>query len=123
MARSFKSLALATAEAAALKKGEDITVLHVAKKSPLTDYLLIVTATARPHLKALEDAVSMCAHELGFRTLHRSKPQSDSWCVLDFGGLIVHLMTAPAREFFQLEKLHEGAPSVHKKEKKAAIAK
>ena len=44
------------------------------------------------------------------RTSHRrSRPQSDLWRVLDFGGLIVHLMDAEARELYALERLHDGA--------------
>ncbi len=43
---------------------------------------------------------------------HRARPQSDAWRVLDFGGLMVHLMTEDARALYALERLHDGAKEV-----------
>ena len=110
MARHFRQLALAAARAAAEKKGEDVTVLHAGKRSPIADYLVIATALSRPHLEALEHEVEKAAKELRFRCLRRATPKSDFWRVLDFGGLLVHLMLAEPRAFYALEKLYDGAP-------------
>lgn len=112
MARAFKNFALALARAAEDKKGEDISVLSVGKSSPVADYLLIVTANSRPHLEALEDAVEKAALALKARCLRRSRPASDQWRVLDYGGLLVHLMTAQSRDFYGLEKLYHDSPKV-----------
>lgn len=112
MVRSFKTVAVAVARAAADKKGERVELLHVSRRSPVTDYMLLVTALSRPHLEALEAEVEEAAHGLRLKCLHRAKPKSDQWRVLDFGGLIVHLMSAEARAFYALEKLYNGAPNV-----------
>ncbi len=117
MARAFRSVALKLARAACDKKGEAIAVLNVAKTSPVTDYMLIVTANSRPHLEALEAEVEKSADALGLRCLRRSKPASDHWRVLDFGGLLVHLMTSDSREFYALEKLYHEAPRLKWEEK------
>lgn len=111
MAR-FKALSVALARAADGKKGEEVALLHVAKTSPVSDYLLIVTANSRPHLETLEWELAKAAKEFGCPALRSSKPRSDAWRVLDFGGLLAHLMTAEARTFYALERLHEGAPRV-----------
>jgi ribosome-associated protein len=110
MARAFKSVALALARAAAEKKGEEISVLNVGKSSPITDYLLIVTANSRPHLSALESEIEDAAHDLKLPLLRRNRPASDHWRVLDFGGVLVHLMTEQTREFYGLEKLYHESP-------------
>ncbi|MBI5630272.1 MAG: ribosome silencing factor [Elusimicrobia bacterium] len=112
MARAFKSVALAAARAAQDKKGEAVTLLHVSRESPITDYMLIVTALSRPHLQALEQAVEEALEALGAPCLHRAKPQSDQWRVLDFGGLLVHVMSQETREYYALEKLYHGSPQV-----------
>lgn len=109
MARAFKAVALACARAASEKKGEDIALLHAGRESPLADYILIVTALSRPHLESLEDEVDRAARELHAPCLHRARPKSDQWRVLDFGGLIVHVMTQEARAFYCLERLHPAA--------------
>ncbi|MBI4376010.1 MAG: ribosome silencing factor [Elusimicrobia bacterium] len=112
MARTFKSIAVAAARAAWDKKGEAIEILDVSSASPLADYLLIVTALSPAHLEALQHEIEKAAHVLGLRLLRRSQPRSDQWRVLDFGGLLVHLMSAQTREFYALEKLYHGAARV-----------
>jgi len=49
------------------------------------------------------------AHGLGLHCNHKSRPKSDHWRVLDFGSVIVHLMTEEARSFYSLERLNEHA--------------
>jgi len=117
MARAFKAVALRLARAAADTKGEDVSLLNVSKTSPVTDYMLIVTANSRPHLEALEREIDKEADAMGVDCLRRSKPASDHWRVLDFGGLLVHLMTADSREFYALEKLYHEAPRIKWEEK------
>lgn len=112
MARAFRPAALALARAASQKKGDHIALLHAGRSSPVADYLLIVTALSGAHLEALEREVEKAASAMRIRLLRRARPKSDQWRVLDFGGLIVHLMLAQTREFYALEKLNHGAPRV-----------
>lgn len=112
MPLAFKKFALAAARAADDKKAESVLVLDARKSSPVTDYLVIVTALSRPHLEAIEDKVDEELEALGMRVHHRNRPQTDHWRVLDYGGLIVHMMTAEARELYQLERLNDEAKEV-----------
>lgn len=112
MARTFRHVAAAAARAADDKKGEGIVLLHVAKTSPITDYLLLVTGSSRPHLETLEHVIGKAIEAFGLKPLHRARPASDQWRVVDFGGLVVHVMSAEARQLYQLEKLHPDAPEV-----------
>jgi ribosome-associated protein len=112
MARAFKSVAVAAARAADEKKAEAVSVLDVRKTSPLADYLVVATALSRPHIEALEDKIVEDLEAVGLKVHHRSRPQTDSWRVLDFGGVMIHLMSAEARELYALERLHDGAKEV-----------
>lgn len=109
MPRVFKSAAIAAARAVEDKKAEQILLLDVRKTSPLSDYLVIATALSRPHLEALEHKVAEDLHKIGLNVHRRNKPQTDRWRVLDYGGLIVHLMVENARKLYALERLHDGA--------------
>lgn len=109
MPKAFKNVAIAAAKAMDDQKAEDIVVLDVRKTSPLSDYMIVATALSRPHLEALENKLEDALEESGLRVHHRNRPQSDLWRVLDYGGLIVHLMDAETRELYALERLHEGA--------------
>lgn len=123
MPRAFKAVAVAAARAADAKKGEEIALLHVSKTSPITDFLLLVTATSRPHLETLEREVEEAAAAFNVACLHRARPESDHWRVLDFGGLLVHVMTAETRQFYALDKLYHDAPRVNWKERKTTHAR
>lgn len=109
MPRAFKTVTIAAARVLRENKAADIAVLDVRKTSPLSDYIIIATALSRPHLEALEDKLAEELEKSGLRVHRRNRPQSDLWRVLDFGGLIVHLMAEEARELYSLERLHEGA--------------
>ena len=112
MARAFKAVAVAAARVADDKKAEQVQVLDVRKTSPVVDYLVVVTALSRPHIEALEQKIVEAMEDEGLAVHHRSRPQSDSWRVLDFGGVMIHLMSADARELYALERLHDGAKEV-----------
>ena len=105
MARTFKSLGQALARAASDKKAEDVVLLDVRRQCPIAEYLLIATATSPPHLEAVEEAVREAGQELGSAALRRARPASDTWRVLDFGGIMAHFMTEETRRFYALEKL------------------
>lgn len=112
MARTFKTFAVHAAQAVDAKKAEKVLVFDIRKTSSLADYLVIATALSRPHLEALENHLEETLVHSGLKVHHRSRPRSDSWRVLDFGGLLVHLMTAEARELYGLEKLNDDAKEV-----------
>ncbi len=112
MAKRFKELSILAARAASDKKGENIVLLRPGKKSPLADFWLLITATSRPHLEVLEWEIKEKLKAEGVVCLHRAKPASDHWRALDFGGLMVHVMTAQARSFYALEKIYSGSPVI-----------
>lgn len=112
MARAFKNVAVAAARAAEDKKAESVSVLDVRHSSPVVDYLVVATALSRPHIEALEDEIVEKLEAEGLAVHHRSRPQTDAWRVIDFGGVMVHLMSAEARELYALERLHDGAKEV-----------
>jgi ribosome-associated protein len=112
MARAFKAVAVAAARAADEKKAEQVQVLDVRKTSPVVDYLVLATALSRPHIESLEQKIVEALEEGGLKVHHRSRPQTDAWRVLDFGGVMIHLMSADARELYALERLHDGAKEV-----------
>ncbi|MFI5345414.1 MAG: ribosome silencing factor [Elusimicrobiota bacterium] len=112
MARAFKAVAVAVARVADDKKAEKVQVLDVRKTSNVVDYLVVVTALSRPHIEALEQKIVEAMEVSGLGVHHRSRPQSDAWRVLDFGGVMVHLMSAEARELYALDRLHDGAKEI-----------
>ncbi len=87
------------------KKGENITVLDVRGKTSITDYMVIVTGTSERHARSLCQYVSEKVKKLGISHPGFEGGPGSDWVLLDLGDVILHVMTAQAREFYQLEKL------------------
>ncbi len=87
------------------RKGQHITTLDVRDKTSFTDYMVIVTGTSDRHLKSLCDYVIEKVQENGVKPLGIEGDLGSDWVLLDLGDVIVHAMTAQARDYYQLEKL------------------
>ena len=87
------------------RKGQNITTLDVIGKTSVTDFMVLATSTSERHAKALSDYVVEKVKENGFMPLGVEGQQGSDWVLVDLGDVILHIMTAQAREFYQLEKL------------------
>jgi len=89
------------------KMGEKIVALDVSKESTLSDYFVFITGTSHVHIRALEDAIREALRHSGGSLTRTDGQRGHLWRVLDYGGLIVHIMDAKTREFYSIEKLWE----------------
>ncbi len=87
------------------RKGTHIKVLDVKEKTTITDYMVIVTGTSDRHAMSLCQYVAEQMKELGISHPGFEGQKGSDWVLLDLGDVILHVMTAQAREFYQLEKL------------------
>ena len=100
-----KELVCLAARLADGKKAENIKVIDLGGLSSLCDYILIATATSKPHLDAVEEEISKKLKELGYYKLNRDGGDSNLWRVSDYGGFLAHVMTQEARDFYALDKI------------------
>ena len=110
--KSSKEVALAAAEALDNKKGIDIKLLRVTDVTTLADYFLICTGTSNTHVKTLCDYAEYTMDNLGEKLLGREGHRGNSWELLDYGSVVVHVFTEEAREFYALERLWADAEQV-----------
>ncbi|MBR4356020.1 MAG: ribosome silencing factor [Elusimicrobiaceae bacterium] len=102
---NVKEMVCLAARLADEKKAENIRVVDLGGLSSLCEFVLIVTATSKPHLDAIEEEISKKLKEQGFYKLNRDGRESNLWRVSDYGGFLVHIMTAEARDFYALDKI------------------
>ncbi len=100
-----KQLVCLAARIADEKKAENISVIDLKGLSSLCDYILIMTATSKPHLEAVEEEISKKLKELGYYKTNRDGADSLQWRVSDYGSFLVHIMTQEARDFYALDKI------------------
>ena len=99
------ALAHRIVELAADKKASDIVLLDVRKQTTMSDYFVICSGASDRQLNAIADGIVGGTREEGFPPLSREGDASSHWVLVDFGGVIVHIMSGPERDFYQLEKL------------------
>ena len=113
---STKEVAYAVTRALDSKKGMDIKLLKIDRVSTLADYFLICTGTSSTHVKTLCDFAEYTLTELGEPLLGREGHRGNSWELLDYGSIVVHLFTDEARKFYDLERLWADAEQVDLKD-------
>ena len=92
-------------ELAADKKASDIVLLDVRGQTTMTDYFVICSGASDRQLNAIADGITEGLKEDGDPPLSREGDAGSHWLLIDFGGVIVHVMSKPEREFYQLERL------------------
>ncbi len=107
-----KEVAYQVTQALDAKKGMDIKLLKIDRVSSLADYFLICTGTSSTHVKTLCDYAEYVMEELGEKMLGREGHRGNSWELLDYGSVVVHVFTDEARAFYDLERLWADAESV-----------
>ena len=110
--KSAKEVALTVTKALDEKKGMDIKLLKIDKVSSLADYFLICTGTSNTHVKTLCDYAEYSMDQLGEPMLGREGHRGNSWELLDYGSVVIHVFTDEARKFYDLERLWADAEQV-----------
>ena len=114
----YKELLAFCIKCAEEKMAENIVTLDIGKVSSVADYMLVATASSEPQLRALASFIErQVRDEYKLRTLGQPDDSSSGWVLLDFGNLIIHLMTPESRERYNLEGLWGENPSDETAEK------
>ena len=109
---SSKEVAIAATKALSSKKGVELRLLRIEDVSTLADYFLICTVTSSTHVKTLCDFAEVTLEELGEKMLGREGHRGNTWELLDFGCVVIHVFTDEARKFYDLERLWSDAETV-----------
>ena len=86
-------------------KGQSIQCINVEKLTAITEYMVIVTGSSNTHLKAMADAAVKKVKEAGVEVIGVEGRQQSEWILVDFGGVVLHLMMASVRVLYNLEEL------------------
>lgn len=95
-------MALRAARAAESTKAEEIDVLDLRQKTPVTDFFVICHGRNRMHVQAIGERVE---EALAGQLHHREGADGNTWVLLDFGAVVVHVFQEETRRFYDLERL------------------
>lgn len=94
------------------KKAREVKILDIRSITTVADYFVICSGTSPTHVKAIADNVEEKLGSLGLPLHHVEGYQNGRWVLLDFGDVVVHVMTEEEREFYNLERLWGDAREV-----------
>jgi len=100
------------------KMGEDTVLIPMTEVSSIADFFVVSTANSEPQLRAMAGFVERQVRErFAIRPLGGPDSETSGWVLIDFGSVIVHLMTRESRERYDLEGLWNRADASRKQQK------
>lgn len=96
---------------AAEKMGGNLLKIDIAETSSIADFFVLATGESAPQLNALNGFIERQVRDkFQLRPLSVSGNDASGWILLDFGPVIVHLMTPEVRDRYNLEGLWGASP-------------
>ncbi len=88
------------------RKAIDVTCHAAAAMSNgLFDWLVVSTGSSSRHVKAISDDLVREIKRAGLRVVGVEGERKSDWVLIDAGEVVVHVMTRPAREYYDLDSL------------------
>lgn len=110
---SASELAEFCVKAAEDRKAEDIVALHVSEVTFIADYFIICTVSSTVQGAAVQSHIERSVREvLKVRPISVEGDAMSGWVLIDFGTVVVHIMSAEQRAKYQIEKLWGDAPTI-----------
>jgi ribosome-associated protein len=105
-----RALTLKAAAFLADKKGEELVAIDVSEASSLSDYVILVSGSSPPHLKAMFNDLQHALKQEGIHAFRKSGTPESGWMVLDYVDLVIHIFLHETRHYYALEDLWPEAP-------------
>ena len=86
-------------------KAVDPVTINVKKLSSFTDYMIIASGTSNRHIQSIGKKVLEDLKTKNIKPLGLEGEGSEEWVLIDVGDVVLHLMSANARVFYDLESL------------------
>ena len=94
------------------KKGEKINLVKVENVTEIADYMVFCTGNSSTHVKSLADEVEYQLKKQSVMVDHIEGHRSNSWVLLDYSSVVVHIFSNEAREFYNLDRLWEDGEQI-----------
>jgi ribosome-associated protein len=107
-----RKFAIEVAKLAANTRCTNVVVLDVRGVSPITDFFVLATGTSPRQMRTVCDDAAEFGGQNGFQALTQSGVEGETWMLIDFVDVVMHVFNAEARLFYDLESLWGDAPRV-----------
>lgn len=100
------------ARAADKRKAEGILALRVSHLTVTTEFFVNMVGNSRPQNQAIAAAIEDDMKEMHGRVARHEGTADSGWILLDYGDIIVNVMTPRSRAYYDIESFWKGAVSL-----------
>lgn len=100
-----KDMAMFSARILDNKKARDITVIDIGNKAAFADYMVLASGGSRRQVGTLCDELEEQFEKEGIFVRSIEGKKNSDWILMDYGDIIVNLLTADMREKYNIEKV------------------
>ncbi len=109
---SGRDAALLAAAAALEKKAEEPALIDLEGRSGIADFFLLLSGNNEKQVLAIADAVTARLKARGVGILGIEGGDTAQWILIDAGDVVVHVFSAEARLFYDIDGLWSDARRV-----------
>ncbi|MGL4524941.1 MAG: ribosome silencing factor [Spirochaetia bacterium] len=92
---------------------KDLIALQRSDQCDWPDYLIVGTFASSRQASAMLDEIRFAMREYDQEIRMSDRSTENTWFLCDAGEVVIHLLDAQAREFYQLELLDKGAKTIY----------
>jgi len=100
-----KEMAMLSAKILDKKKALNIAVIDIGTKSSFADYFVLASGNTERQIGSLRDEVEDTFAKEGLIVKSIEGKQTSGWILMDYGDVIVNILTSEMRERYSIEKV------------------
>ena len=100
-----KELSLKVAKLLDDRKAIDVTVIDISPKASFADYFVMASGGSERQMAALVDNIEDLLEPEGVFPKSVEGTRSSGWILMDYGDVVVNVMTVEMREKYNIEKI------------------
>jgi len=90
----------------------DVVVLDLVGLWPVADFFVLATGSSPRQMRSVCKEIEEMAEKLGSKSYSRSGYEGESWIVVDFIDVVVHVFSPESRQYYDLDNLWGDAPKI-----------
>jgi ribosome-associated protein len=94
-------------------RAKDILLLDLRQTTPIVDFFVIATATARRQANAIASDIDQVMKKHGEFKLGLEGSEEGRWILIDYGDFVVHIFSPEFRAYYALEDIWGDAPRLN----------
>ena len=107
-----KELSLKVAKLLDDRKAIDVTVIDISPKASFADYFVMASGGSERQMAALVDNIEELLEPEGVFPKSVEGTRSSGWILMDYGDVVVNVMTVEMREKYNIEKVWGDCESI-----------